>query len=220
MKSKTLLATLVLAICAPAQTTNPGAVKGSSATRAVAPAVPPIAPLLDGLQQAAQAATNRLIELRIDKWKGSSADKDRYQENSQALQRNMVYALPEIISEVRRAPEDLSSNFKLYRNLDALHDVLAGLAAAASEGGRGDDYRDLAEQTSERTVRPLGCFYWGKVWTMAAWCEHRNDFRSFRVDRVSYVRRLDERFRDEPGRTLADLARLDREWSQTQGWAA
>src|SRR5687767_13670505 len=148
MKSKTLLATLVLAICAPAQTTNPGAVKGSSATRAVAPAVPPIAPLLDGLQQAAQAATNRLIELRIDKWKGSSADKDRYQENSQALQRNMVYALPEIISEVRRAPEDLSSNFKLYRNLDALHDVLAGLAAAASEGGRGDDYRDLAEHVT------------------------------------------------------------------------
>lgn len=82
------------------------------------------------------------------------------------------------------------------------------------------NYRDLSEQTSERTVRPLGCFYWGKVWTLAAWCEHRNDFRSFRVDRVSYVRRLDERFRDEPGRTLADLARLDREWSQTQGWAA
>jgi predicted DNA-binding transcriptional regulator YafY len=82
------------------------------------------------------------------------------------------------------------------------------------------NYRDLAEKPSERTVRPLGCFYWGKVWTLAAWCEHRNDFRSFRVDRVTYVRRLDDRFRDEPGRTLADLARLDREWAQGQGWAA
>jgi predicted DNA-binding transcriptional regulator YafY len=81
------------------------------------------------------------------------------------------------------------------------------------------NYRDLSDQPSERTVRPLGCFYWGKVWTLAAWCEHRNDFRSFRVDRVSYVRRLDERFRDEPGRTLADLARLDREWARQQGWA-
>jgi predicted DNA-binding transcriptional regulator YafY len=81
------------------------------------------------------------------------------------------------------------------------------------------NYRDLSEQPSERTVRPLGCFYWGKVWTLAAWCERRNDFRSFRVDRVTYVRRLDDRFRDEPGRTLADLARLDREWSQDQGWA-
>ena len=81
------------------------------------------------------------------------------------------------------------------------------------------NYRDLSEQASERTVRPLGCFYWGKVWTLAAWCERRNDFRSFRVDRVTYVRSLDDRFRDEPGRTLADLARLDHEWSRNQGWA-
>ncbi|HSV34372.1 MAG TPA: YafY family protein [Ramlibacter sp.] len=71
------------------------------------------------------------------------------------------------------------------------------------------NYRDLSDKASERTLRPLGCFYWGKVWTLAAWCEQRSDFRSFRVDRVTYVRRLDERFRDEPGRTLADLVRLE-----------
>ncbi|MGE4240190.1 helix-turn-helix transcriptional regulator [Ramlibacter sp.] len=82
------------------------------------------------------------------------------------------------------------------------------------------NYRDLSEQRSERTVRPLGCFYWGKVWTLAAWCERRNDFRSFRVDRVTYARRLDEQFRDEPGRTLADLERLDREWAKGQGWTS
>ncbi len=81
-------------------------------------------------------------------------------------------------------------------------------------------YRDLGDKASERTLRPLGCFYWGKVWTLAAWCEHRNDFRSFRVDRVTYVRRLDERFRDEPGRTLADLARLDTARARAQAGAA
>ena len=82
------------------------------------------------------------------------------------------------------------------------------------------NYRDLSEKASERTLRPLGCFYWGKVWTLAAWCEHRSDFRSFRVDRVTYVRSLDERFRDEPGRTLADLARLNESRAREQGWAA
>jgi predicted DNA-binding transcriptional regulator YafY len=81
------------------------------------------------------------------------------------------------------------------------------------------NYRDLSENASERTVRPLGCFYWGKVWTLAAWCEHRSDFRSFRVDRVTYVRRLDEQFRDEPGRTLADLSRLNEAQARDQGWA-
>ena len=32
---------------------------------------------------------------------------------------------------------------------------------------------------SERTAKPLGLFYWGRVWTLVAWCELRNDFRHF-----------------------------------------
>ena len=68
-------------------------------------------------------------------------------------------------------------------------------------------YLDLKGQASERTVRPLGSFFWGQVWTLAAWCEHRQDFRSFRVDRIASITVLDQRFRDEPGRSLADLLR-------------
>ncbi len=68
-------------------------------------------------------------------------------------------------------------------------------------------YVDEAGRASERIVRPLGCFFWGAVWTLAAWCELRQDFRSFRLDRLQRADMLDERFRDEPGRTLADLLR-------------
>jgi predicted DNA-binding transcriptional regulator YafY len=68
-------------------------------------------------------------------------------------------------------------------------------------------YRDVSGDASERTVRPLGCFYWGKVWTLSTWCELRNDFRGFRVDRMDAVDVLPERFRDEPGKTLADMLR-------------
>lgn len=68
-------------------------------------------------------------------------------------------------------------------------------------------YRDAAELRSERVVRPLGVFYWGKVWTLAAWCEARHDFRSFRIDRIERLDVLDQTFRDETGRTLADLLR-------------
>lgn len=70
-------------------------------------------------------------------------------------------------------------------------------------------YLDLKEVPSERTVRPLGSFYWGAVWTLAAWCETREDFRSFRVDRIEHLEPLDERFRDEAGKTLADLFRRE-----------
>ena len=71
-------------------------------------------------------------------------------------------------------------------------------------------YRDASEQTTQRTVRPLGCFYWGKVWTLAAWCESRNEFRSFRLDRMVQVQRQGDKagqFKDEPGKTLADYLR-------------
>lgn len=68
-------------------------------------------------------------------------------------------------------------------------------------------YRDAKEASSERVVRPLGCFYWGDVWTLAAWCETRQDFRSFRVDRIEQLERLDAVFRDEPDKSLAELLR-------------
>jgi len=68
-------------------------------------------------------------------------------------------------------------------------------------------YRDKEDWASQRTVRPLGCFYWGAVWTLAAWCEQRGDFRSFRIDRIASLLVLDERFANEPGRSLADLLR-------------
>ena len=69
------------------------------------------------------------------------------------------------------------------------------------------DYADLSGQRTQRILRPLGCFYWGDVWTLAAWCELREDFRNFRVDRIQAVDTLAEVFRDAPGQGLADLLR-------------
>lgn len=68
-------------------------------------------------------------------------------------------------------------------------------------------YVDGQGAASERRVRPLGCFFWSEAWTLAGWCELREGFRNFRLDRVQALQVLDDRFRDEPGRTLADLFR-------------
>jgi predicted DNA-binding transcriptional regulator YafY len=45
------------------------------------------------------------------------------------------------------------------------------------------------------------------VWTLAAWCEKRKAFRSFRIDRMRTLALTDDVFRDEPGRTLPDFLR-------------
>lgn len=63
---------------------------------------------------------------------------------------------------------------------------------------------------TERTVRPLGLFFWGTTWSFAGWCELRTDFRSFRLDRIGRLDVLAERFQDEAGRTIDDyFARRD-----------
>jgi predicted DNA-binding transcriptional regulator YafY len=45
-------------------------------------------------------------------------------------------------------------------------------------------YVDGAGVKTDRTVVPLGLYFWGKQWLLAAFCLLRDDYRSFRVDRV------------------------------------
>jgi predicted DNA-binding transcriptional regulator YafY len=66
------------------------------------------------------------------------------------------------------------------------------------------DYRDAAAQSTERIVWPLSLLYWGHSWTLGAWCELRQAFRSFRVDRIAGSRTLASQFPDEAGKRLSD----------------
>lgn len=63
--------------------------------------------------------------------------------------------------------------------------------------------RYLAESgdQSDRLLRPLGLFFWGKVWTLVAWCELRDDFRTFRLDRIADLE-IGERFAAERDKSL------------------
>jgi predicted DNA-binding transcriptional regulator YafY len=73
-------------------------------------------------------------------------------------------------------------------------------------------YRREDGETSSREVRPLALYFWGAVWTLAAWCELRRDFRNFRVDRISDAAVAGRTFVDEPGKTLEDfLRRINRD---------
>jgi predicted DNA-binding transcriptional regulator YafY len=67
------------------------------------------------------------------------------------------------------------------------------------------DYTREDGGASVRTVWPLGLFYWGAVWTLVAWCELRNDHRSFRLDRLANPEILAEPFTLEAGQTLQDF---------------
>lgn len=69
------------------------------------------------------------------------------------------------------------------------------------------DYTRINGAASSRTVRPLGLVFWGESWTLIAWCELRDDFRNFRLDRMDQVTVLDALYHNSKGQTLQDFFR-------------
>jgi predicted DNA-binding transcriptional regulator YafY len=63
-------------------------------------------------------------------------------------------------------------------------------------------YVDAGGEGSERTVRPLGLYFWGDRWSLAAWCELRTDYRNFRPDRIDQIDLLDDTFDNAGGVSL------------------
>jgi len=60
---------------------------------------------------------------------------------------------------------------------------------------------------SQRVIRPLQAEYWGRVWTCTAWCELRDGFRSFRLDRMRTCKKLGV-FEHENGKRYDDYLKL------------
>lgn len=104
--------------------------------------------LLTQLERASLDTNGALGRIRVDKWKTNSDQKQQAQANIQSLQRNLSYAIPELTAKIRQAPQDLSANFKLYRNLNALYDVLSNVAESAGAFGPKDQYESLAQPVS------------------------------------------------------------------------
>jgi predicted DNA-binding transcriptional regulator YafY len=65
-------------------------------------------------------------------------------------------------------------------------------------------YVDEEGRETERDIEPLGLYFWGKVWTLIAWCRLRTGFRMFRVDRMTDLAGTGETIVPAKGRTLQD----------------
>ena len=68
-------------------------------------------------------------------------------------------------------------------------------------------YTDAAGSPSLRRIRPLGLWFWGKVWTLVGWCELREDFRMFRLDRIAQLTDTGVQFRPERRKSLTEFYR-------------
>src|SRR5258708_29194229 len=100
--------------------------------------------LLAQLEAASKAAQTDLAKLRIEKWKTDGSTKKQVLSNLDSIQRNLQGALPEMIAQLRATPEDMPATFKLYRNLDALYDVMGNVAESAGAFGSKDDFQSIS----------------------------------------------------------------------------
>jgi predicted DNA-binding transcriptional regulator YafY len=99
------------------------------------------------------------------------------------------------------APSGFHMAQHLRKRIDLLH--AACIAKRAIEFG----YAREDGARSSRAVLPLALSFWSGVWTLASWCELRNDFRAFRIDRMEDVLVLDRTFVPRKGQTLEDFIR-------------
>jgi len=65
------------------------------------------------------------------------------------------------------------------------------------------NYSDENKNQTSRTLRPLALMFFNPVWLLAAWCEKRQDFRNFRIDRIQKLSIKDEIFEDDLTKNLA-----------------
>ncbi len=68
-------------------------------------------------------------------------------------------------------------------------------------------YNDEKGSETRRKVRPLTLWFNPPIWLAGSWCELRNDFRFFRLDRMHDVEFLGESFVLEAGKSAEDLFR-------------
>jgi predicted DNA-binding transcriptional regulator YafY len=74
-------------------------------------------------------------------------------------------------------------------------------------------YVDEESRRTQRTIWPIAMAYYVDVTLVGAWCELRQDFRHFRVDRILSARVLEERFPANSGKLMAEWLALQKDRS-------
>lgn len=142
-----------------------------------------------------------MVAIRLLKtWGGDSLSREL-----ESAQEKVLAILPE---ESRRRAEqtrifapDFGTQPHSRSAFDLIHQAVSAQQVLALH------YRDEAGHLSWRDVQPLGMFFWAEHWLLIAWCERREDYRCFRVDRCLQITPLDRRFREDANRSLSDFLR-------------
>ena len=143
------------------------------------------------------------------RWVAARADDNRLSASAQQAMSKILAVLP---AELRDRAE--ATNLLVARIGMEPAQVDAGQIRLAIRNERKlvIRYDDLSGAATERVIWPFMIGFFEKVRIVAAWCEMRRDFRSFRVDRISAMTVSEARY---PKRRAVML----KEWREREGIA-
>lgn len=81
------------------------------------------------------------------------------------------------------------------------------------------DYEDAKQEVTQRRIWPLGMLLWGQVATVCAWCELRQAYRMFRLDRIKAVNQTPETFETHDELSFAHYLSQYRPDVDTRFWS-
>lgn len=121
-----------VALCAPCLVLSVAAQPGYSAPAGAATATPATSSGHIGatLQPSVQLVKEALSSVNIDRWKASGAIKSEADGNLHSVQRDIDETLPSLVRAADAAPDSAAKTLPVFRNVDALYDVMLRLDAA------------------------------------------------------------------------------------------
>ncbi|MEA2259611.1 MAG: hypothetical protein QOJ51_2436 [Acidobacteriaceae bacterium] len=125
-----------------------GACVGSGAARGqAAPAAPPAGTGFPTatLRPALATVQNTIANLNVGHWKVPAEMRAAVQQDIGSMQRDLNATLPGLVAQAEANPAALSPAFAVFRNLDALYDVLLRVTEMAALSGAGSDAGSLED---------------------------------------------------------------------------
>ena len=114
---------------------------------------------LFNLDRISQATQSDIANMHVESWKSgwksgflkSGEHQAEAQQAATSLQRNLRYALPELIHNVQSSRGSLSSTFKLYDDVSLVCEAVDSLINASEAAGKKDEATSLADDYSALT---------------------------------------------------------------------
>ena len=111
---------------------TPGVLLLAQPTASQSPAnATPTSSAFNTLQPMVQIVKQAIASVNLDKWKASNAIKDEADSNLRSVERDIDSTLPGLVSAADAAPDSAAKTIPVFRNVDALYDVMLRIDAAA-----------------------------------------------------------------------------------------